>query len=643
MKVVRINEKMLEFVSVDVTSSDAKVYAFGEFRLDASKRLVFGPDGEILPLMPKAYEILDYLVENSGRVIDKDELLSAIWPDTAVEENNLTQNISAIRRMLGEKHRENRFIATVPGRGYKFVAPVTVVEQISAVPVDQNGENDREQIQVGPPLKAPRTSRIWLIAIVAAMITGLAGIAIFTWNRGDLTNTKISSLAVLPFKPLVAGNRDEAFEMGITDTLIRKLSGDELDVRPLASVRRFGSPEQNAADAGRQLGVAAVLDGAIVIVGDRVRVSTELIRVKDGRRLWNGQFDEKLTDIFAVQDSISARVASALRVSLADRSRKSYTENVEAYQLYMKGDLHTKRLILPELQKGISYYEQAIAADPDYALAYVGLANAYRAMVLTNNFPPGEMMPKARDAAAKAVDLDAGLAEAWMALANSDFWYDWDWKAAEDHFRRGLELDPRSPLTHALYAHLLSNLGRHDEAVNEIKRALELDPPSPLLNAMQGQILCFAGRLDESTRRLRATIDLDPNFWLAHLFISRNFMVEGNWKSAIESATKAKEITNGNTESTSTIGYALARSGKSDEARKILLDLESQSRSSYISPYSLAQVYLGLGDQQMALNSLERAYYQRDPLMVFLKVEPKWDRLRSESRFATLVKRMNFE
>ena len=641
MKVVRIGEKMLEFVSVDVTSSDAGVYAFGEFRLDVSKRLVFGPNGEILPLMPKAYEILAYLVRNSGRVIDKDELLSEVWPDTSVEENNLTQNISAIRRMVGEKHRENRFIATVPGRGYKFVAPVTRVEHDQTVTGSPNVEIDRDQTPDVPQTIVPNTSRIWAIAIAAAVITGFGSIAIFVWARGDVTDSKISSLAVLPFKPLVAGSRDEAFEMGITDTLIRKLSGDDLDVRPLASVRRFASPEQNAADAGRQLGVAAVLDGAIVIIGDRVRVSAELIRVRDGRRLWNGQFDEQLTDIFAVQDSISARVASALRVPLADRSRNSYTDNVEAYQLYMKGNFHAKRLVLPELQKGVSFYEQAIASDPTYALAYVGLANAYRAMVLTNNFPPGEMMPKAGRAAAKAVELDPALAEAWTARANSDFWYDWNWKAAEEHFRRGLELDSRSPLTHALYAHLLSNLGRHEEAMNEIRRALELDPPNPLLNAMQGQILFFAGRLDESTQRLKAAIDLDPNFWLAHLFISRNYIVEDNWTSAIESATRAQELTDGNTEATSNIGYALARSGRKEDARKMLSDLEGQSRSRYVSPYSVAQLYLAIGDESKALEALERGYDQRDPLMVFLKVEPRWIQLQSQPRFVALLKRMN--
>jgi len=261
-------------------------------------------------------------------------------------------------------------------------------------------------------------------------------------------------------------------------------------------------------------------------------------------------------------------------------------------------------------------------------------------MVLTNDAPPNAMMPKAREAANKAVELDPKLAEAWNALANSDFWYDWNWKAAEEHFRRGLELDPRSSNTHALYAHLLSNIGRHDEAVNGIKRALELDPPNPFLNAIEGQILALAGRQDESTQKLKATIDLDPNFWLAHLFISRNYIIDQKWEEAIASATKAKEITRGNSEATATIGYALARSGRLDESRRVLEELENQPKSGYISSYAIAQVHLGLGDRIKALDALEQAYEQRDTLMVFLKVEPKWNDLRSEPRFVELLRRM---
>ena len=629
----------------------ANTYTFDVYRIDVAKRLVFGPDDEVVPLMPKAYEILLYLVTNNGRVVEKDELMSAVWPDTAVEENNLTQNISAIRRQLGEKHRENRFIATVPGRGYKFVAPVTAIDtgpgpsdsadgQTQVVIDEAIDESEKGPVQRPIPGSVIR----WPIAVTAMIILAALGTGVYLWTRsgGDPGNAKITSLAVLPFKPLVEANRDEAVEMGIADTLIGKLSGNELIVRPLASVRRFASVDQDAVEAGRQLAVDAVLDGGILIVGDRIRVSAELVRVSDGKRLWNEQFDQRLTDIFAVQDSISQRVATALQLPLGEHSRKLNTASVEAYQYYMKASLHSRRLIRPEVEKGITYYEQAIALDPQYALAFVGLANAYRSMVLTNDAPPHEMLPKAYAAATRAVQIDPDLAEAWAALANDEFWYRWDWQAAEHDFRRALELDPRSPATHALYAHLMSNLGRHDEALNEIRRALEMDPPNPLFSAMEGQILCLAGRQTESTEKLKAAIELDPGFWLAHLFLSRNYTVDGNWDAAIASATKARDITGGNAEATATIGFALGKAGRSEEAREVLRELESRAQTRYVPQYAIAQVYLGLSEKQKALDALERAYEQHDTLMVFLNVEPKWTELRSEPRFTDLVRRMNF-
>ncbi len=621
-----------------VNNGEKQIYEFEGFRLNAAKRLLFDESSELVPLMPKAFEILLYLVKNAGTVAEKEELMEAIWPDTAVEENNLTQNISAIRRVLGEKHRENRFIATVPGRGYKFVAVVKEAGEVEVEPAYP------EDLNAKPAHRTDKNRRRWLVGSSAGLLLMIVAVGYLYFRESSKTPARsIRSIAILPFKPITAENRDEALETGMADTLIMKLSGTgELTVRPLAAVRRFSSPEQDPADAGRQLGVETVLDGGVQISGDRVRVSAKLIRSEDGRQLWAEQFDEPLGDIFSVQDSISKRVANALRVSLTNGSDRSYTDSVEAYQLFLRGKLHASRLILPEVQKGISFYEQAIAIDPGYALAYAELANAYRAMVLTNDAQPVEMMPKAGAAAARAVELDATLAEAWIALANSEFWYKWDWSAAEKALIRAIEIDDTSARAHAFYAHLLSNLGRHDEAIAEIRRARELDPINLFIHILEGQVLSFAGRDDESLQKLRSTINLDPEFWLAHLFIARTYMNKGMWSEAIASATRAKEITSGNSEATGTFGYLLARSGQTDEARKILVDLESRAKSQFVPAYAVAQVHLGLGNKKEALDQLERSFDQREALLVFLKVEPRWDELRSEPRFVNLVRRMGF-
>jgi tetratricopeptide (TPR) repeat protein len=418
-----------------------------------------------------------------------------------------------------------------------------------------------------------------------------------------------------------------------------------LKVPPIAAVCKFASAQQDPVDAGRQLGAETVLDGGIQIVAGRVRVSARLIRVGDGLQMWAGQFDEQLRDIFSIQDSISDKVSAALRPSLANgnRNRKTYTTDVNAYQSYMKGNLHARRLIRSEVVKGISYYEQAIADDPNYALAYVELANAYRAMVLTNDAKPAETMPKAKAAAIRAVELDDMLAEAWTALGICDFFYDWDWLAAETHFTKALQLDPHSGPAHGFYAHLLSNMGRHDHAVAEIKRARELDPLRLVINAMEGQILFFAGRADEAAKVLCATIDMDPSFWLAHLFMTRIYLDKKMFPQALKSAAKAKQITGGNAEATGTLGYTAAKFGQRKQAYRALEELEAAAGRGFVPAYAFAQIHLALGDRVRAMDLLEQAFEQREPLMVFIKVEPKWDALRSQPRFLQLMKRMKFD
>ena len=600
--------------------------------------------------MPKALDILLYLVSNSQRLVEKDEIMEAVWPDTAVEENNLTQNISSIRKALGERHGQNRFIATIPGKGYKFVAEVEVEPNDSGRTRGANDASESVDAKSHPSRKTGKVPELFKRrTVLIIMLTAIAAIlpiaAALSWRSNGLEQkgAEVRSIAVLPFKPLTLDRRDESLEMGMADTLILKLSGiDKVRVRPLTAVRRYSSVDQDALTAGRELGVNTVLDGRLQISGDRIRASVELINVADGRQLWAGQFDEGLTDIFAIQDSIAKKVANQLKFQLGARGRKSYTDSVEAYQLYMRGNLHTRRLIRPEVEKGLEYYKKAIEADPGFALAYVEIANARRALVLTSDAPALEMMPDAKSAALKAVELDAELPDAWTALATSDFWFDWNWQAAEQHYKRAIDLDPSNGPARFFYAHMLSNLGRHDEAISEIRRARQLEPASLITNAVEGQILFFAGDVAGSEEALRRAIDLDNNFWLSHLFLTRLYLKRGQPAEAVLSAQRAAELSGGSAEAVATEAFAFASDGKRREAQKLLDELTERAKQRYVPSYAVAQVHLALGDKAKAFELLEKALNDREALMVFLKVEPKWDAIRNDPRFITLLERMRF-
>lgn len=633
--------------------SETLIFEFGSFRLNAGKRLLTNGADVTVPLMPKAFDTLLYLVRNSGRVIEKDEMMLNVWADTIVEENNLTQNISILRRVLGEKPGEHRFIVTVPGQGYKFVAdvrltpglpPLTDGPATAEIPYQTPKDESNPADEEGRAVKNVELSRIFLIAAFIGLIIGLSLIGVYLTSVGSNSNSNpLKTVAVLPFKPLLPENRNDALEIGMADSLISKLSGgEEITVRPLSAVRRYNSLEQNPLAAGRELSVEAVLDGTIHISADRIRVSAKLLRVNDGRQLWAQQFDEKSADIFAVQDSISERVAAALKIRFGNGKRNHFTKNIEAYQLYMKGRYHALNLTQAETDKGVAYYRQAIELDPEYVLPYVGLAEVYLTMVLTSGVPSAEVLPQAKAAALRAVEIDETSGDAHAALGALAFWYDWDWQEAERQYLRALQLRPNSAEAHFYYAHLLSNTGRHERALAEIKLSREIDPLFLRTGAIEGQILFFAGQADDALDRLNMTIDLNPNFWLSHLFISAVYIEKGMYDAAADSANRASDIS-GNTLSKAYLAYALARSGKSQEARDMLDELLELSKVRYVPPYDLAIIYNGLDESDKALDYLEKAFAEKNVLIVFLKVEPKWNNLRREPRYISLMKRMNFE
>jgi DNA-binding winged helix-turn-helix (wHTH) protein/TolB-like protein len=624
------------------------IYEFDEFRIDASKRLLTKGDGVAIPLTPKVFETLLYLVRHNGKVIEKDELMREIWTDSIVEENNLNQNISTLRRVFGEKLGEHRFIVTIPGHGYRFVPDVKAVGESGESELKTEAEKlEPIEVKEDRPIPAPYTEdrrSIGVYAFVGFLGLVLIASVLYYWKNstGLVPRSGTRTIAVLPFKPLGAGSRNEALEMGMADSLISKLAGGEIVVRRLSSVSRYVALEQDSLIAGRELGAEIVLDGTIQTAGDRIRVSAELLRVGDGKQLWTGQFDENFTDIFAVQDSISEKVAAAVKIPLGDNVKKHYTENVEAYQLYMKGRFHVLKTIKSETEIAISYFQEATKADPNYALAYVGLADAYRGLAVGGEMPSAEFFPRAKAAANKAIEIDNTLAEAHAILGHVIFWYDWDWNAAENQYKRALELDPNSADSLKFYAHLLSCTGRHSEALAKIKRAREIDPLNLGINALEGLFLLHAGQTDEAIDSLQRTLELEPNYRLAHAIAARAYSEKGMYAEAIAESRKARDLSAVSSEPIAFGAYALAKSGKVAEAQAALDALLRLSQTRYVPPTNIALIYNALGKSDKALDYLEKGFTEKDVRMVFLKVEPKWNNLRNEPRFVDLMKGMNY-
>ncbi len=490
----------------------------------------------------------------------------------------------------------------------------------------------------------PRPAAIAFVASMALALVVLALVIYHSWAQQPLPAMPIKSIAVLPLKPLVADSRDESLEMGMADTLITRLSNlRQIIVRPMSAVRRYSGLEQDPVAAGREQGVDAVLDGSIQKSGERVRVTVRLISTADGQQLWADKFEDKFTDIFSVQDSISERVAAALAVKLSGEEKKQltkrYTENAEAYQLYLKGRYFASKWTPEGFKKGIEYLNLAIAIDPNYALAYDGLAYCYY-----NSFyiPFKEAMTKGREFAKRALEIEPTLAEAHVSLGLINTWLDYDWPAAEREFKKAIDLKPNYASAHLWYGVYLSYLERSAESIAEIKRAIELDPLSAEANTGLGVVLFYARRYDEANEQIRKTLDLEPNFWFARLHLARVHQKRGELPAAVAELEKTKLIEGASTEVLSALGYAYAMSGKNDQAQKIIIELKNQSKQSYVPPYNIATIYAGLGEKDQAFAYLEKEYSEGAYYMNLLKVDPELDSLRSDPRYSDLLRRMNF-
>ncbi|HJQ25430.1 MAG TPA: winged helix-turn-helix domain-containing protein [Blastocatellia bacterium] len=613
-----------------MTSPAKRVYEFGPFRLDAASRRLL-KDGQAVPLQRKTFETLLALVEQSGQVVEKDELLKRLWPDSFVEESNLMVHISTLRKALGESDGGQKYIETIPKRGYRFTAAVR----------ESSGEEAGAALD--SPGQRPRAVRKALaVAVIVAVLVATAITAVYFLRPA---RPQIKSLAVLPFRSLGQEERGGYLGLGLADALITRLSNlSQIVVRPTGAVTRYDGAQSPLA-AGRELGVDAVLDGRLQTSGEHLRLTVQLIRTSDGAAIWAETFDEPFTSIFAVQDSISERVAEALSLRLtgADRERltRRYTENAEAYQLYLQGRYYWNRRTPDGYRRAIEYFEQAIHRDPNDAPAYAGLADCY-ALLSWSNAPPVQLMPKAREAAQKALAIDDRLVEARTSLAYIKAWYEWDWPAAETAFKQAIEINPNYATTHQWYALYLCVVGRLDEAAREFKRARELDPVSLIIHLEAAFPLYYARRFDEAIEAFRQTLERDADFATAHEFLALCYEQKDRKEAALREALNAWALA-GNTESVAAIEQAYARAGYDGALRKWLEKLNEAGAQGYVSPLAVARIYTSLGDNERAFEWLEKAYEARAGGLPFIAIDPRYDRLRADARFINLVRRLGLE
>jgi len=564
-------------------------FEFGGFRLDATERLLLH-EGETVSLTPKAFDMLVTLVENSGHLVEKSELMRKLWPNSFVEEGSLAQNVSLLRKALGE-NQSQKFIETVPRRGYRFVA--TVLNK-----------------------------------------------------AGRIADSTIHSIAVLPFKSLGVDRGDEYLSIGIAETLTTRLSGlNHLIVRPTSAVLKYAGSEKDALETGQELQVDTVLEGSIRRAGGQLRVTARLVSVANEAVLWADKFDEQFTDIFEVEDSISAKVAQALalKVSGEDQKRltRRYTNNAEAYQLYLKGRYFWNKRTEEGFNQGIKQFQLAVAKDPTYALAYTGLADSYIGLTFYNFAAPHETMPKAKEAAMNALSIDSELAEAHASLAHVLMNYDWNWSEAEKEFKLSMQLNPDYATAHQWYAiHYLTATDQLEEALEEMQQALQLEPTSLVMNSFMGATLYFAGRYDEAIEQCRRTIEMDPNFAVAHWHLALAYEQKGLLDEAIAEFQRATALSGGSPLMKASLGHAYARANRKEEATRILAELNELSKQRYVSSYERAAISVALGDERQSFQWLEKAFEEHSFHMIYLKVWPQFSAIRSDPRFQQLVHRL---
>ena len=595
-------------------------------------------DREIVALTPKVFDILLTLVESRGEVVSKDGLMKKVWPDTFVEEGNLTQNISLLRKALGEGQNGHQYIETVSRRGYRFVASVRESwdDGSSAAAIAQHAPEQAEHASPSSVGVAGRHRRI-VFVVSLALVLAAAVIIYFTRGSNPVNGSSavIESIAVLPFVNEASDTDAEYSSDEITESLINNLSQlPKLRVVPRGVVMNYKGQETDPRKVARDLNVRAVLTGRVHRRGDTLSIQVDLIDATNVAQMWGQHYDRRVSDILLVQEDISRDIFENLRLKLSVEEQKQ----LEAFSLYLKGRNSWNKRTEDGLLQGIEYFRKAIEVDQSYAPAYAGLADCYNMLVVYGINQPKEAFPKAKEAATKALSIDDTLAEAHTSLAFIKHRWDWGRADAEREFQLAIRYKPTYAPAHQWYSSYLVAMGRFDEAIAEAKRAEELEPLSFISNSHLGWILYLAGRYDQAIEHCKRLLEVDPNFFPARRYLGLAYEQKGMYREAITEFQQGVKLS-GSPLMLSLLGHAYAASGHRTEAQRILKELDQQKQR-YVSPYTVATIYAGLGDNDAAFKWLEKAFEDRDIWLMNLKVDPLLKPLRSDQRFTGLLERI---
>jgi len=648
----------------------AKKYLLGDFEVDPSNHLLTRGQTPVA-LSRKRFQVLLYLLKHPGRLVTREELLERFWNGSEVYEDNLTKCVSEIRKALDDQRRPYRLIETVPGVGYRYIGPLEEALQPAGtsfeiertrgvrIVVHEDDEQDtaldsqktltrKQALLTGnvPPVgvgTGPWLRPALWVAVVIAVAASAFALYRFRTPAVAVAPAPIRSIAVLPLRSLSGTQDEEYFSDGLTDSMMTRLSHVEgMKVISRSSVFRFKGKDIDPREVGKQLGVAAVVEGSVRKHADTIRVALRLVSAEDGRVLWATEGQGRTSkDLFALQDEIARNLAAGLKVNLSggaeQRLAARQTDSAEAYQLYLKGRFYLNKYNLADIKKSIDYFNQAIANDPDYALAYAGLADSHIALGVDFR-PPGEVFPQAKVYAQKAIALNDKLGEGHFALGEVHYFYDWDWAAAQKELELTLQLDPQATEKSACYVHSLDATGNSEGAITHVRRALELNP---LSIGIQGELGCasyYARQYDQALAFSRQTLEMDPNFDMANYNIARAYGQKGMYGEAMRALNNIGPLSELPPMIVAELGYVHARLGEKDKARTMLDELKVRTaRGEYVDPYPVSFIYAGLGETEQALEYLQRSVKIRSSWIPWLKVEPKFDSLRKDRRFENLL------